>query len=103
MEDLAVAAVTVGLLLLAAKLSEEAMERLGFPGFLGAILAGVLLGSGGLGFVSMDSVESASILFFIGISFTLFLAGVEELSNPAFIVPSKNDVVYGLLFIAVEK
>jgi Kef-type K+ transport system membrane component KefB len=100
MAELAVAAVIVGLLLFAAKLSEEAVERIGFPGFLGAILAGVLLGEGGLGVVRFEDVESAAILFFIGINFTLFLAGVEELSNPAFIVPSKSDLAYGLLFLA---
>jgi len=99
--ELVVAAVIVGLLLLAAKLAEEAMERIGFPGFLGAIIAGVLLGRGGLGLISLEDVGSAAILFFIGINFTLFLAGVEELSNPAFIVPSKADLVYGLSFFAI--
>ncbi|WP_228546778.1 cation:proton antiporter [Hyperthermus butylicus] len=99
--EVTVAAVYVGFLLLAAKVAEEFMERIGFPSFLGAILAGVILGEGVLGIVPSEAMERAAILFMIGINFTLFLAGVEELSNPAMLMPTRQELLYGILLLGL--
>ncbi len=86
-------AVLIGLLLFIAKLGEEIAERLGFPGFSGSIIAGILLSDAILGFINPKALEPASLLFIIGINFTLFLAGIEELSNPSILRPSLSEIL----------
>lgn len=58
-----------------AKLLAEACERLGQPGIVGEILAGVLLGPSVLGWVHPDQTLSA--LAELGVMFLLFRVGLE--------------------------
>ncbi len=94
------AAVLVGALLFASKLGEEVAERLGYPGFLGSVLVGVLLSQAVLGLVTPSELETALLLFILGINFTLFLAGVEELSNPSLLKPSLREVLSSSILLA---
>lgn len=75
------AAVMLGLLLLSAKLGEELLTRWRLPGFLGAVLVGLLLGPGGLNVVDAKSREYLALFTMLGINFLLFIAGAEELKN----------------------
>jgi Kef-type K+ transport system membrane component KefB len=59
----------------AAKLLAEVFERLGQPGIIGEILAGVLLGPGVLGLVAPDGLLSH--LAELGAMFLLFRVGLE--------------------------
>jgi Kef-type K+ transport system membrane component KefB len=61
--------------LLAAKLGEEAARRLGQPGLLGEILAGVIVGPSVLGFVEPDEV--LEVFAELGVVFLLFWVGLE--------------------------
>jgi len=88
-----VAAIAIGGILLAAKLGEDGAGRLRLPSFIGALIAGVIIGPAGLGFISEDVVGEIGLLLSIGINFTLFLAGVEELSNPLLLKPSRREVL----------
>ncbi len=90
-QDTIHAAVLVGALLFASKLGEETAERLGLPGFAGSIIVGLLLSNAVLGLVSPSDLEPALLLFIIGINFTLFLAGIEELSNPNLLRPRSDE------------
>ena len=92
-QDTVHAAVLVGALLFASKLGEETAERLGMPGFAGSIIVGLLLSNAVLGLVSPSDLEPALLLFIIGINFTLFLAGIEELSNPALLRPRLDEAL----------
>ncbi|MGH9631300.1 MAG: cation:proton antiporter, partial [Bryobacteraceae bacterium] len=58
-----------------AKLMEEIFERLGQPGIVGQILAGVLLGPSILGWVESNEVLTA--LAELGVMFLLFRVGLE--------------------------
>ncbi|MGH3182639.1 MAG: cation:proton antiporter, partial [Streptosporangiaceae bacterium] len=62
-------------LFVAAKVGEEAFERLGQPGLIGQILAGFLVGPGVLGWV----VPSATVEFMaeVGVIFLLFETGLK--------------------------
>jgi Kef-type K+ transport system membrane component KefB len=100
--DIVGSAISVGLLLLAAKLGEEVAERAGFPGILGSILAGLILGEAITGVLSLEELGSGLLLLSIGINFTLFLAGVEELSSPSLLVPRKRDAVLALAVLALS-
>jgi Kef-type K+ transport system membrane component KefB len=62
-----------------AKLSAEIFERLGQPGIVGEILAGVLLGPGVLGWIAPNQVLSA--LADLGVMFLLFRVGLEVKSS----------------------
>lgn len=95
------AAVLVGALLLASKIGEEAAERLGYPGFAGSIIAGLVLSNAMLGLVEPKDLEPALLLFVIGINFTLFLAGVEELSNPTLLKPTRRDFAAAAVFFTL--
>ncbi len=99
--DVVHAAVMVGALLFASKIGEEAAERLGYPGFLGSILVGLILSGAVLNIVTPRELESALLLFIIGINFTLFLAGVEELSNPDLLKPRPKELIVSLLLLAI--
>jgi len=94
------AAVLVGMLLLASKIGEEVAERIRLPGFIGSVLAGLVLSSAVLGVVTPEDLESASLLFMLGINFTLFLAGIEELSNPSLLVPRRQDIIATFLLLS---
>ncbi len=91
----------MGVVLAAAKLGEEAASRIGLPGFIGAVLAGMLLGGTGVGFVSEKDVTGIALLLGIGINFTLFLAGVEELSNPRLFKPTLRELAASSAMMAV--
>ncbi|HXR78203.1 MAG TPA: cation:proton antiporter [Bryobacteraceae bacterium] len=62
-----------------AKLLGELMERLGQPGIVGEILAGVVLGPSILGWVQPDQVLAA--LSELGVMFLLFVVGLEVKSS----------------------
>ena len=81
LEEAALLAVYLGLVLFTAKLFEDLARRAGLPGFIGAILAGFLLGPGGLELLNREYVEKMGLLLTLGIEFMLFLAGAEELSE----------------------
>ncbi len=80
-EEAALLAVYVGLVLLTAKVLEDLVRRAGLPGFIGAILAGFILGPAGLNIVREEYVSKMGLLLTLGIDFLLFLAGAEELSR----------------------
>ncbi len=93
-------AIAVGGILLAAKLGEDLVSRLRLPGFLGSLGAGLVLGPSLLGLVDTHLVEEMGILLSIGINFTLFLAGVEELSNPLLLRPSRRELLWAVYAFA---
>ncbi len=63
------------LVLLAAKLGDELFKRLGQPGLVGEILAGVLVGPSVLGLV--EPTEALEIFAELGVVFLLFWVGLE--------------------------
>ncbi|RUM47571.1 MAG: hypothetical protein DSY37_02095 [Hyperthermus sp.] len=93
-EEIVQAAVLLGALLFLSKIGEEAAERAGLPGFSGSIIVGVLLSNAVLGLASPSKLGHGLLLFVIGINFTLFLAGIEELSNPSLLRPHLSEVVF---------
>ncbi len=94
-------AIILGVILLFAKLFEEFFKRIGFPSFLGAILAGILIGRAGLNL--LDPVESRelSLLINIGISFLLFIAGLEELADLDLSIINKRTFISAILNLLV--
>ncbi len=75
----------LGLLLLLAKLAEEAFERAKLVRFLGPVVVGIALGPGALGLVQVGPV--VGFVSELGIVFLLFLAGAEELESGASVSP----------------
>jgi len=63
------------LALLAAKLGDEVFKRIGQPGIVGEILAGVLVGPSVLGLVEADEV--LEVFAELGVVFLLFWVGLE--------------------------
>ncbi|WP_317895420.1 cation:proton antiporter domain-containing protein [Pyrofollis japonicus] len=102
MNETVMAAVLIGLLLFLSKLGEEVALRLRLPGFLGSVLAGLLISGAILGLVTPEDLAPALLLLVIGINFTLFLAGVEELANPALLVPSRREMAVSALILALS-
>jgi Kef-type K+ transport system membrane component KefB len=68
----------IGVLLVFAKLAEEAFRRLNLVPFVGAIIVGIVLGPGVLGFVSV--IPTISLFLSLGINFLLFISGAEEIN-----------------------
>lgn len=66
----------LGIMLIAAKISEEIFRRIGLVTFVGPILMGILLGNGVFGVIQIN--EIISFITSLGIIFLLFLAGAEE-------------------------
>src|ERR1051325_5202263 len=62
-----------------AKLFAEIFERLGQPGIVGEILAGILIGPSVLGWIAPDQVQTA--LADLGVLFLLFIVGLEVKSS----------------------
>ncbi len=96
------AAVLIGLLLFLSKIGEETAIRLRLPGFLGSVIMGLLISGAVAGIVTPSDLEPALLLLVIGINFTLFLAGVEELSNPALLVPTKAELAYSAIMLSLS-
>jgi len=71
---------SLGLLLVLAKSFEEGFRRLGLVGFVGSILAGIIVGPGVLSIIS--NTQYITLFTSLGINFLLFLAGAEEFSLP---------------------
>ncbi len=66
----------LGLLLIGAKLGEEAFRRLGLLPFVGAILVGILVGPRVLRLVQSPTLDPTVALFVtLGINFLLFISG----------------------------
>lgn len=76
----------LGMLLIfgGAKLMSELFERLGQPGIVGEILAGVLLGPSLLGWVQPNEITTA--LAELGVMFLLFRVGLEVKTSELFAV-----------------
>jgi Kef-type K+ transport system membrane component KefB len=73
--DLAGVLLDLFTILLAAKLGDELLKRLGQPGIVGEILAGVLIGPSVLGWVAPDAVFQ--VFAELGVVFLLFWVGLE--------------------------
>lgn len=73
----------LGILLISAKVGDEIFRRLTLPGFVGSIVAGIIIGPGVLSLVTPS--PDTSLFTNLGIDFLLFLAGAEE-----FVIPSMN-------------
>lgn len=67
----------LGIMLILAKLMEEAFSRLRLVPFVGPIFLGIILGQGVLNFIRVN--EIISFITSLGIVFLLFLAGAEEI------------------------
>ena len=93
------AAVMVGVLLFLSKVGEEVAERLRLPGFLGSVLMGLFLSNAVLGVVTPRELAPALLLFSLGINFTLFLAGIEELSNPSLLKPTRTELIISSILL----
>ncbi len=76
MNPVVVSLLYIGIMLVAAKLMEAGFSRLGLTPFVGAIVAGIILGRGVLGIIELNSI--ISFVTSLGIVFLLFLAGAEE-------------------------
>ncbi len=74
--DALLALLFLGGLLLLAKFGEEIFERLKLVPYLAAILAGIIIGPGGLGLVSI--LPNISLFISLGINFLLFTGGALE-------------------------
>ena len=69
----------LGLLLIGAKLGEEAFRRLGLIPFVGAILVGIVIGPGVLALAPNPGSDPTISLFVgMGINFLLFVSGAQE-------------------------
>lgn len=69
----------LGLLLIGAKLGEEAFRRLGLIPFVGAILVGIVIGPGLLSWAPNPGTDPTISLFVsLGINFLLFVSGAQE-------------------------
>lgn len=66
----------LGIMLICAKIAEEAFRRIGLITFVGPILAGIFLGSGVFNIIKLNDI--ISFITSLGIIFLLFLAGAEE-------------------------
>ncbi|MDG7007339.1 MAG: cation:proton antiporter [Nitrososphaerota archaeon] len=69
----------LGILLIAAKLGEEAFRKVGLIPFVGAILVGTLLGPGVFNIVEV--LPTITLFISIGIDFLLFVSGAEEFES----------------------
>ncbi|MDG6996271.1 MAG: cation:proton antiporter [Nitrososphaerota archaeon] len=87
----------LGLLLIGAKLGEEAFRRLGLIPFVGAIFVGTLVGPGAFGFINV--VPSTSLFIGLGINFLLFVSGAVEFESTRFrsILRNKTTVPLAVL------
>ena len=97
--ETAEAVALLALALFAAKIGEEIFMRLGLPSFLGAIIAGMLLGRAGLNIITEEAYENTYIFYLIGLSFFLFLAGVEELAPHGKLVPRKRELFASIVML----
>ncbi|MDG6920455.1 MAG: cation:proton antiporter [Nitrososphaerota archaeon] len=66
----------LGILLVGAKLGEEAFRKVGLIPFVGAIVVGIFLGPGALDVVQV--LPTITLFVTIGIDFLLFVSGAEE-------------------------
>lgn len=96
--DLAGVLLDLFVILLAAKLGDELFKRLGQPGIVGEILAGVLIGPSVLGWVAPEEVFQ--VFAELGVVFLLFWVGLEtRLSDMRAVGASATAVgVLGVVF-----
>jgi Kef-type K+ transport system membrane component KefB len=92
--DLAGVLVDLFVILLAAKLGDELFKRLGQPGIVGEIGAGVLIGPSVLGLVAPDEVFQ--VFAELGVVFLLFWVGLETRLSDMRAVGSSAALVGGL-------
>lgn len=92
----------LGVLLVGAKLGEEAFRRLGLIPFVGAILVGILIGPGALNIVNVE--PTISLFVGLGINFLLFVSGAHEFEAPLLraMLRSRRTVVLSSLEFAVR-
>ncbi|AFZ70630.1 Kef-type K+ transport system, membrane component [Caldisphaera lagunensis DSM 15908] len=92
----------IGLIILISKVLEEALKRFYVPAFVSIIVSGIILGPAVLKFIIPN--QSINFLSQLGITFILFLAGVEEFTldkkpNLRIFVSSLIQVFIPLIFI----
>lgn len=80
-ETISESALLLGLILFLAKIGEDISKRAGLPSYLGAIIAGLLIGPAFLNFVNPRETPHLQLFVILGIDFLLFIAGAEELSE----------------------
>ena len=91
-------AVTMLVVFGSAKLLEELFERLGQPGIIGQILAGILIGPSVLGWISPNEVTG--VMAELGVMFLLFGVGLEVDAQELFRTGAAA-VVTGILGVIV--
>ncbi|BCU66971.1 sodium:proton antiporter [Sulfolobales archaeon HS-7] len=79
MNTLEISLLDLGVMLILAKLAEEALDRIGLVRFVGPIIVGIILGKGVLGLIPVNPI--ISFVTSLGIVFLLFLAGAEEIGG----------------------
>jgi len=92
----------LGILLIAAKLGEEAFRKMGLIPFVGAILVGTLLGPGV--FDVVDVLPTITLFISIGIDFLLFVSGAEEFEAERLhsVLTKKNSLSIALVQFTVR-
>ncbi len=80
-ETISESALLLGLILFSAKIGEDLSRRAGFPSYIGAIIAGILIGPAILDLVNPREAIHLQLFIILGIDFLLFIAGAEELSE----------------------
>ncbi len=98
-EYVSISAVLLGLTLLMAKMGEDLAKRIGIPSFIGAIIAGIILGPAVLNIVNPEELVYIKLFIKLGIDFLLFIAGAEELSEALSKKPSKKTIAFSILLI----
>jgi Kef-type K+ transport system membrane component KefB/CBS domain-containing protein len=79
LSDQELALLYLGVLLVFAKAAEELFRRARLVPFVGAILVGIVLGPGVVGFVR--AIPTVSLFLSLGINFLLFISGAEEIDT----------------------
>ena len=91
--------ISVTILLLASLLVPPLTERLGLPGLVGLLLAGIGLGSYGLGLLDADT-ETIKLLSDVGKIYLMFAAGLE-IDMAAFQKTRNRAMTFGFLTFAI--
>ncbi|XVH32617.1 cation:proton antiporter [Haloferacaceae archaeon DSL9] len=89
-----------GLALLVFLVAPLLLERVNFPGIVGIILVGTLVGPNGLGV--LERGEPIVLLGEVGVIYLMFLAGLE-IDRREFAVNRRRSVVFGLLSFVVPQ
>ncbi len=100
-EYVSISALLLGLTLLTAKMGEDLAKRSGIPSFIGAVVAGILLGPAALDIVNPEELVYIKLFILLGIDFLLFIAGAEELAEALSKKPSLKTVGFSILLMVL--